>query len=64
MSNYGGMTVNERLYEAGLMKSFDKAVRRRNRAEIVEVLLQVELSPEQAAETTDAILSDPTRYGY
>ena len=64
MPKYRGMTVNERLYEAGLIGAFDTAVRRRRRADIIEVLLQVELSPEQAAETTDAILKDPRRYGY
>jgi len=64
MPDYSGMTVNERLVLAGLMDAFDQAARRRNRAEIIEVLLKVELTPQQAAWTTDALLANPARYGY
>ena len=62
--DYAGMTVNERLFEAGLMDAFDAAVRARDRERIISVLMQVALSEEDAAFTTDTILGNPKRYGY
>ena len=64
MPDYIGMTVNERLAMAGLITAFDKAVNDRNRARTIEILLQVELTSEQAAQTADAIFANPSRYGY
>jgi hypothetical protein len=37
----GGMTVNERLWAAGLMESFDQAVARKDRVELQNILKQV-----------------------
>ena len=40
-----GMTVNERLFENGLLTEFDAACRRREGQEMVRLLLKVQLSP-------------------
>ncbi|HKU47963.1 MAG TPA: hypothetical protein VJQ58_13835 [Burkholderiales bacterium] len=61
---YAGMTVNERLFEAGLMEDFEAAVRARDRERVISVLTRVELSPEDAAFTVDTIFGSPQRYGY
>lgn len=60
---YSGMTVNERLFAAGLMSDFEAAVRSRDRARIISVLTRVALSKEDAAFTADTILGNPARYG-
>jgi hypothetical protein len=40
----GGMTVNERLYLAGLLDEFDAAVEKRDAAALREILTKVFLS--------------------
>jgi len=62
--NYGGMTVNERLYVAGLVEQFDAAIESRDRRRAVDLLRQVAMSESEAGATTDAVLADPTGYGY
>ena len=64
MSLYAGMTVNERLVIAELIAAWDAAVISRDRAGMIEVLMSTELSAKQAAETTDAVLADPQKYGF
>lgn len=59
-----GMTVNERLFELGLIDAFDMAVRRRDRIAATDVLVRAKLSLQQAQETVQAIFADPKRYGY
>jgi hypothetical protein len=61
-SQYAGMTVNERLFEAGLIEAFDAAVRQRNRADIIRILTDVEV--EDVAWSADAILREPEKYGF
>jgi hypothetical protein len=61
---YAGMTVNERLFVAGVLDEFERAAFDRDRAAMISVLQRVELPSNQAAETTDTILSNPKRYGY
>ena len=39
---YKGMTVNERLFESGLIDEFDKAVGEKDIAKMVSILKQVE----------------------
>ncbi len=41
-----GMTVNERLYQAGLIDDFDEAVAQRNEAKIKSILEKIYFSPE------------------
>jgi len=64
MPDYAGMTVNERLAAAGLLGAFDNAVNARDHVRTIEILRQVELTAEQAAQTTDVIFANPSRYGY
>jgi hypothetical protein len=61
---FGGMTVNERLYEAGLLDEFDEAARARNHAAMIRILKQVEMGDKYAALTADAILANPAKYGF
>lgn len=63
MTNYRAMTVNERLFAANLLKAFDAAARGRDKSEMIKILLEVQLSPDQAKETVSAILNDPAKYG-
>ena len=41
---YAGMTVNERLFISGLMKDFDKAVKKKDVDKISSILKEVELT--------------------
>ena len=50
---YAGMTVNERLFTAGLLVTFDEAIQRGDRDAMIEMLTAVELG-EQAAGIADA----------
>lgn len=60
--DYAAMTVNERLYTAGLLEVFDRAARSRDRAQMIEILSKVEVgSPDT---TADAIIESPAKYGY
>jgi hypothetical protein len=63
MADYRGMTVNERLVAAGLLNAFDAAARSRNKSNMIDILLQVQLDANQAEETVKAILNDPAKYG-
>jgi hypothetical protein len=62
-SRYDGMTVNERLFEAGLIPEWDAAARSRNRDKMVELLTKVDLG-EQAERILDTVLSNPEQYGF
>lgn len=59
---FAGMTVNERLFVAGVMDAFGAAARARDRECMIGILCDVEV--EDASTTVDAILAEPTRYGY
>lgn len=61
-SDYSGMTVNERLFVAGLLEEYEQAARRRDRGAMIEVLARVGVQPPEA--TVDPILADPERYGF
>jgi hypothetical protein len=55
MSELSGMTVNERLFERGLVTEWDAAVSRRDREAMIKLLDQVELA-DQAAWIADSKL--------
>jgi hypothetical protein len=55
-SRYTGMTVNERLFDAGLVDAFDTAVKAGNRAQMISILSKVDLA-DQAAAIAEAALS-------
>jgi len=56
-NSLAGMTVNERLYVRGLLERFDAALEHSDRQGIIDCLIAVEITPEEAATTADAILS-------
>ena len=62
--DFGGMTVNERLFVAGLLQQFDSAIDSSDRQRAIELLLRVAMSDAGAAETVDAVLANPAKYGY
>ena len=53
-SPYAGMTVNERLYTAGLIDAYDEARKTSNRAEMIRLLIQVDV--ENSAWSADTSL--------
>ncbi|WP_455244450.1 hypothetical protein [Petrachloros mirabilis] len=61
-SMYGGMTVNERLFAAGLFDAFDDAVYKKDRDKMLELLQQVAV--EKPEWSVDMILAHPERYGF
>jgi len=61
-NRYSGMTVNERLFDAGLMEAFDDAAKARNRAEMIRILTDVAV--QDAERSADTILLNPQKYGY
>jgi recombinational DNA repair protein (RecF pathway) len=54
-ARFGGMTVNERLADAGLMREWDEALHLRDRDRMISILSAVELES-QAARIADALL--------
>jgi hypothetical protein len=60
---FAGMTVSERLFEAGLLAGFDDACRARDRAKMIGLLQKVALHDE-APRIADTILADPVKYGF
>lgn len=59
MSKYVGMTVNERLFHAGLMDQFGAAIDAKKKENAISILQQTELSIEAATETVTTIFSNP-----
>ena len=60
--DYSAMTVNERLFAAGLLVAFDRAARSHDRASMIEILASVEAK--DPAWSVDTILANPRKYGY
>lgn len=58
------MTVNERLVVAGLVGQFDAAIGAADRRRAIATLGQVAMDEGSAAATVDAVLADPSKYGY
>lgn len=58
------MTVNERLVTAGLLPQFDAAIDAEDRHRAIELLVQVAMSQDTATTTVDAVLANPSKYGY
>jgi hypothetical protein len=57
------MTVNERLFTAGLIGEFDATIDTGDRHRAIELLKQVAISESSAAATVDAVLANPSKYG-
>jgi len=60
--DYGGMTVNERLFEAGLLDQFDGAIRQSDRVKMIECLVSVDIETAAAEKIADEVLANPRRY--
>jgi hypothetical protein len=60
----GGMTVNERLVMCSAFEKWADAVKRRNRVDMVAVLMSVAFTESQAGQTTDAVLKNSGFYGF
>ncbi len=58
------MAVNERLFSLGLMDQWDAAAKARDRDRMIEVLGKCAMTPEQSEQTTDAVLKNPSMYGF
>lgn len=58
------MTVNERLYNAGLHDAWDNAVINRDRSRMIEILMATDIAKPQGERTADAVLANPQKYGY
>jgi hypothetical protein len=59
ISKLSGMTVNERLFEMGLLTEWGSAVSRRDREAMIKLLDQVELV-DQASSIVDSALKGST----
>ena len=64
MSDYRGITVNERLAISGQMTAWDAAVAVADRTGMIAILMATEMTERQAHETVAAVLADPAGYGY
>lgn len=56
--------MNERLYDAGLLDDFFKAANKKDRDEMIALLMTIELERSQAEETTDTILKNQALSGF
>lgn len=56
------MTVNERLFQAGIMDEWAAAARRRDRDMMIRLLEQVKVSEPHF--TVDTVLAHPEAYGF
>ena len=61
--NFAAMTVNERLFAAGLIEAWDAATLVRDRDRMIGILERVDMG-EQSATTVDAVLANPGRHGH
>jgi hypothetical protein len=61
--NYSGVTLNERLFVAGLLHEWDAAVQARDRNRMIELLRKVDL-PNDAEPISDKVLANPRFYGF
>jgi hypothetical protein len=56
MDDLEGMTTNERLFVAGLMRAFEEAKARRDRSAMIELLCRVQFPQSSAEWIADRIL--------
>ena len=58
-SPFRGMTVNERLWEAGVFAEFERAAHANDTAQVKRILAQVDLPPESSQAIIDWIYTSP-----
>ena len=61
MSKYDGMTMNERLYESGMMDMFDEAFKNRDAKKLVNIYIQLGVQKEGAEKDIEEMLEKPRR---
>jgi hypothetical protein len=63
---YAGMTMNERLWEAGLMNEFEAAAAARDRDRMLLICARVGIAdgPTGRSSIVDTVLANPARYGF
>jgi hypothetical protein len=61
---FQGMTVNERLFAAGILSAFDNEAQAENRVEMIRLLVSVDLPQPEAERIADAELANPSIYGF
>lgn len=57
-NKYSGMTVNERLFHAGLLDDFDKSIEEQDKTKLVLVLEKVFLSQENIEAIIEKYIKD------
>jgi hypothetical protein len=62
--NYSAMTVNERLFVAGLLDRWEAAINHGDRAAAIHILSLVDMDVTSASSTVDTTLANPTKYGF
>ncbi len=58
-SPYSAMTVNERLFEAGLFDQFERAAHAHDTKEVETLLAKVDLPPEGISQVIDWLYTSP-----
>jgi hypothetical protein len=58
-SPYSAMTVNERLFEAGLFADFERAAHAHDTKRVEELLAKVDLPPEGIRQVVDWLYTSP-----
>jgi hypothetical protein len=61
---YSGMTLNEMLFQSGLLESFDDAIRKKDRATLLGILKKVNIDSENGGKIIQTIFDNPKKYGY
>lgn len=64
MTDFGGMTVNERLFVAGEIDQWDAAIVAGNREDAIAVLTRVGITALDAALTVDTTMAHRASYGF
>lgn len=61
MSEYAGMTVEERLVLSGMNFCFNEAAQAGNRSKMIQILVALEIAPMGAAKLVETMLVDPAK---
>jgi len=56
--DYGGMTVNERLFVSGRLWDFEAAVKEGNRQKVLEILKELQVSESDAIHIIDVYVGN------
>ena len=59
---YMGMSLTDRLTQAGSLDAFSKALIEKDEATALAILIGVEFTHEQASDTVKSLLLDPNSY--